>query len=44
MRVYSYVAGGSMSSTLLKSCFSCGDDPSQVQEGMPFASPLTSVN
>lgn len=29
----SYVEGGSMTSTLLKSCFSCGEDPSQVQEG-----------
>ncbi|CAK9160241.1 unnamed protein product [Ilex paraguariensis] len=30
--------GGSMASTLLKSCFSCGDDPSQVQEEPPQTS------
>lgn len=32
--INSHVAGGSLASTLIKSCFSCGDDPSQVVEGM----------
>ena len=27
------MADGSMTASFLKSCFSCGEDPSQVQEG-----------
>lgn len=33
----STVAGGSISSTFLKACFSCGEDPSQVQEGRSWS-------
>lgn len=29
-------AGDSMASTILKACFSCGEDPPQVQEGRPL--------
>lgn len=32
-RESSVVGSGSMKSTFLKACFSCGEDPSQVQEG-----------
>lgn len=32
--LYSHVTGGSLAATLIKNCFSCGDDPSQVVEGM----------
>ena len=27
------IAGGSMTSTFFKACFSCGEDPSQIKEG-----------
>ena len=35
MRTFT-VSGGSTSSTFLKACFSCGEDPSEVQEGKLF--------
>lgn len=30
------MAGGSITRILMKSCFSCGDDPSQIPEGRPL--------
>lgn len=30
-------ASGAVASPLIKSCFSCGDDPSEIQEGWPGA-------
>lgn len=33
---FTILPGKSMASTVLKGCFSCGDDPALVREGGPF--------